>query len=103
MATVNDGLRMMGHLLLHHPTTGEYARGRDGFGTSARSVNASCFCFLGALQAVGHALQFRYYEQVEFENKAKWVAGCRGWANWDNATPERRIQIATRLTKVTDP
>lgn len=51
-----DGLRMMGHLLEHHPTTYAYARNKSHYPVSGTNESAVCWCLVGASQAVAKVL-----------------------------------------------
>lgn len=93
--TVQDGLRMVGHLLEHHPTTGANARTVqlrpliDGY-----SPGASCWCLEGACEAVAKVLSLS-----EFDLKTAAICKVEGRlvSAWDYAESISRREIVRRL------
>ena len=86
--TKRDVRRMVGHLLLHHPTTGWLARDRNGIRVKSLDSDACCWCLWGALRAAASALK------VTVRKPGIWTT-----AEWDNATDEQRKAYATKLSR----
>lgn len=93
--TVGDAIRMIGQLLLHHPTTEYYARDKDGKMCDSFAPAAFCFCYLGALRAVIQRLNVGYWAvndtigvliwgTQDYMDATKWDGGSdldrRSWA-----------------------
>jgi hypothetical protein len=95
--TIADGVRMVGHLLEHHPTTGFYAKNSTGGFESPDDKLATCWCFLGANSVVSIKLGLDFRELLDVTKKqtiphATCVAG-----HWDNADDSTRLEIAKKL------
>jgi hypothetical protein len=105
--TVNDAVRMTGQLLLHHPTTGYWARLVDGYAVHPKHPDATCWCLAGACFVVAHVLGLN---QEHVKTAAAQTLGLRGeWVTdvlmiaWESphVTDDNRQHIASKLAKVT--
>lgn len=100
---------MVGHLLEHHPTTGEAARDKNGSCVSPCNSKASCFCLLGACRAVTGAMTHRnrgnYLKHLR-NTVALHVVGTQHWTAmlpaWEGlgTSPTTRLAIARKLQNV---
>lgn len=102
MVTINDALRMVGHLLLQHPAIGELAYDRRGNPIDHNAPEAACWCYEGACYAVAHKLGHGLLGQAVY-NAAQDKSGCANFREWDRATDEQQSVWATRLTQIVDP
>lgn len=101
--TINDGLRMMGQLLLHHPTTGYYARDSKGEPISAYKAEASCFCFVGAVIAVAHTLKLDSMALSTDARKKVFSDDTISFMEWDSGSDSHRRYWARKLASVSAP
>lgn len=65
---IKTSICMIGHLLEHHPATGNYAFDKYGGYADPTEPSASCWCLLGARHAVKSALRLtdsEWYEQTK--------------------------------------
>lgn len=98
--TINDGLRTVGHLLLHRPCTYALAYTKRGYVTSPHDPNANAFCYMGALSVVSDKLHLN--EKI-LRSAATGKTKCSMARDWDQATPLRRSEISQALASVTEP
>lgn len=101
--TINDGLRMMGQLLLHRRTTGVLARNQRGVSVDCLSTRASCFCLAGAVMVVAERLGLpTHYLTTRaahaFDQPTHLIVN-----NWDHIGEDRRAQWAATLARITEP
>jgi hypothetical protein len=95
--TTDEALRVVGHLLEHHPTQGAWARNKMGVALPyATHPGAVCWCLSGAIQLVGlgflHGsfdLHLAAFKRLESESLLH-VA-------WDKRDPEWRAWAVERL------
>lgn len=88
-------VRMVGQLLLHHPTTGTEARNKDGHIVSPYSYVADSFCAVGAARICSTTMN---YSWQSVENACEIAAGREIWGDdWDAASPKTRKRWATKL------
>lgn len=99
--SLNDCVRMVGQLLLHRPTTGTQARNNTGQPVSPYHGEASCFCFVGATNAVSWVLGHHMDGLWGKCNKAL-GEDVEGMV-WDDATDQQRAAWAKKLSEVTEP
>lgn len=110
--TIQEAIRMVGHLLEHHPTTGAAARDSEGVQTGgAHEKNASRWCIVGAASVVARYLtsEDAYYDKYQeiclginkvlaLPNIIKvidaWEGSVSGVAG---VTPATRLTIARKL------
>ncbi len=94
-------IRMIGHLLLAHPTTGVEARSVTGSEVDPLEDSASCFCYVGAARAVSNALDGNTWNWLKLSDACDEVIGFRNGLisgdDWDKAGPKKRKQWATKL------
>jgi hypothetical protein len=96
--TVGDGVRMVGQLLLHHPTTGYYAKDLSGHNCSSQSPQASCFCYEGALYRVSTTLGTHCMDvDVRISRMLFNTDYDMHAAQWDNATDAQRSEWAQKM------
>lgn len=100
---IRQALRMIGHLLEHHPTTGRpgrYANGQPS-SHSSKDPKTSCWCLIGAQGVVSLHLGFQgtgrgleLYEALE-----RCVGGPHLVAKWEGpgTTDQTRLEIARKL------
>lgn len=98
--TINDGLRMMGQLLLHHSTTGYYARDSEGRSDVFYAPTASCFCFVGAAMATARALRLETMDLATRARKTVFPPDTISFEEWDGGTDSQRKQWARQLASV---
>jgi hypothetical protein len=98
--TINDGVRMVGQLLLHRPTTRFYARDSQGHPVSYGSEEASCFCYLGAMAVVSETLGL---EGSDLAIRMHQICGLRYGGEWDNIGTQARKSVAVKMCRVTEP
>lgn len=104
--TTQEAVRMVGHLLEYHPTTGEAARDKSGGCVYPCNSKASCFCLLGACKAVTGAIVHEnrqsYYEQLRDAvalhavDTQHWTAMLDAWEG-AGTSPATRLAIARKL------
>lgn len=100
MEDINTAIRMVGHLLEHHSTTGSYARTKTGHHTTATDEDASCFCFVGAVWAVTRKMGGNWKILAnECSSHLNWT-GLQEPKQWDSATDSQRLAWARKLQKV---
>jgi hypothetical protein len=99
--TIGDGIRMLGHLLEHHPTTGYYAKTVRGHCIGWAEKNASCFCYFGGMNAVSVALGRNRYDEGIYDSCVE-VTGLRTGRDWDCLTDEERLEVAKKLQAYKD-
>lgn len=95
--TLITAIRTVGQLLLHHPTTGFYARNSQGEICDYERSDASCFCFLGACHLVQKRLRLSNWCSLVEECGKLLSWGNYHHARWDNATNEQRQAWAQKL------
>lgn len=103
MTNTETQVRMVGHLLLAHPTTGTLARNRSGDKIDLDDKQASCFCFVGACWAVSTALLGASIGGgTELAGRCSLELGqsfnrLNMGYSWDSATDAQRTEWATKL------
>jgi hypothetical protein len=107
---IKQALRMIGHLLEHHPTTGAYSRDRKGREiheeTAYASSQASCWCIIGAQDTVSYRLGFMDHNRdTELMSALYKTLGLRPGellAEWEGpgTTDQTRLEIARKLQNV---
>jgi hypothetical protein len=80
--TIADAVRMVGHLLEHHPTTEYWAHTKDGHPTLPNNPHASCWCLFGACEVVGAKLKLNYNSLAETVCSVLNIAPAG--ISWDN-------------------
>jgi hypothetical protein len=95
--TVTEAIQVTGHLLEHHSTTGNYARNRYGHPVSPYSLNASCFCYIGAQRLMEDYLVSPAETVGLYVYECDKAAGIKFAGEWDDADPNERLAIARRL------
>lgn len=101
--TINDGLRMMGQLLLHHPTTRYYSRDQAGTPTVFYAPESSCFCFVGAAMITVRTLQLGTMDLATRARETVFPPDAISFEEWDNGTDAQRKQWAQQLASVSAP
>ncbi len=101
METMETKIRMVGHLLLAHPTTKAEARSVTGSEVDPLEPSASCFCYVGAARAVSNALDGNTWDWFDLSDACDEVIR-HGWPlisgdDWDKAGPKKRKEWATKL------
>lgn len=94
--TIDDGVRMVGQLLLHHPTTRFFARRPDGTSCFSFDSEAYCFCFVGAVTAVSNKLGLNEALLLEMCQES---SNCTGPRMWDDASDVDRELFALRMAE----
>ncbi len=99
METMETKVRMVGHLLLAHPTTKVEARSLLGNEVDPLSKSASCFCYVGAARAVSNALDGNTWHWVDLAEECDDILGTWYVSGdiWDQAGPNKRKEWATKL------
>lgn len=95
---VKTGIRMVGHILEHHSTTGVFARTKEGAPVLAHNPSATYWCALGAESLVEYALKFNSAESSYLNQITSVIMGspCRG-LKWDSISYEKRLAYARKL------
>lgn len=96
---LGTAVRMVGHLLEHHPTTGEAARTIESTPTDPCSTGAACWCYLGAIEAVTgwNGLEF---DDVYDESSRQLGLSCASEVEkWEGkgTSKKSRLTIARKL------
>lgn len=79
--TIADGVRMVGHLLEHHPTTGVLAKHKNGRTIGIMEKNASFWCLFGAVHVVSWKL---HLNSLKLANEVVDVTGVKTGPQWDH-------------------
>ena len=106
--TDDEALRVVGHLLEHHPTTTAEARDRDGARTDSCAESACYWCLAGAIdvvctRAAGRMRMlnsdvFMRAFMLLFPGHEDGGQSCRRLVQaWDLGGPEWRAQAVERL------
>ena len=90
--TIAEGVRMVGHLLEHHPATGCLARRKNGGVVGIHNSNASCWCLFGAAHVVEYRLNLGSFELVDTVAD---VTGIDHGRDWDSH--EDKLSICKKL------
>jgi hypothetical protein len=98
MDKIVDAIRTVGHLLEHHPTTGQIARDGEGNFVHELDVKASCWCYVGAECVVGKALGVEF---VQLFRACDEVTGISNGDDWDNLSDKERLAVAKKLQQYT--
>lgn len=95
-------VRMVGHLLLHHPTYSVSARNQEGLTVGSLSRDAFYWCLTGACSVVAHWLRIDM-------NRLNWAIhkhiisqtkDCFSNSNfWDNLSHKGREKFALKLSQ----
>lgn len=93
---MKTAIRMVGHLLDHYPTLGALARNKEGICCEPCSPNASCWCFVGATNAVASKLNVNASELLK---AAYAITNCTP-TKWDNYGKSYRQEVAKKLQSV---
>ncbi len=108
METTETAIRMVGQLLLHHPTTGAMFERTSGELVTPWPVNKETmpkdvcgFCYVGAIRATALALDRDQYALWEACDKAIRDGGGERLSlegdDWDNMSCRSRNHIARKL------
>ena len=95
--TEAEGLRMVGQLLLHHPTTVVRARNRYGESVDALDKDATSWCLVGALTVVGELLNHPYLRPAVCSIVNLRPGQCNLGLHWDCSSDLQRHNWATEL------
>lgn len=91
--TLNDGIRMVGQLLLHNGTTKSYARDKNYKPVAYYRTEACCFCLHGAVRIVSRVLKVN-------DLWKDWVVqNCPNFEDWDMASDSQRRAYALKLSR----
>jgi hypothetical protein len=94
--TIGDVIRMAGHLLDKHPTTGENARNVDGGATHESGKYATCWCVEGAVWACSRRLG---YEGKRVMSQVNALIGVENglFKLWDEGTDQYRNEVVEKM------
>jgi hypothetical protein len=95
--SVPDGIRLLGHLLEAHPTTGAAAKDLYGNLVAESAPAAACWCYIGAQCLVSDLLAYRGQTSPYFFQNSDEVSGIAYARQWDRASSLKRLEIARRL------
>jgi urocanate hydratase len=97
--TIPEAIRLTGHLLEHHGTTGAYAKNREGETCSRYSDYASCWCYVGAQDVVRGLLDQSILADYNgsYTRRCDRAAGIEYADQWDGAAPDEQLRIARKL------
>jgi hypothetical protein len=103
--TYPEALRVVGHLLEHHPTTNASARDARGISVSVLDPDASRYCLTGALVLV--AERFQIDVDSLFLSAARLVCGSKFLTSeasglsfrWDRQGPGWRREAVEQLKR----
>lgn len=95
--TTQEALRMVGHLLEHHPAVAEAAQDKQGSPVTCTAKQATRWCVVGACIAVSRALEFPIYVS-QIEGFLNTTDAVRDW-DGSGTSPATRLAIARKLQK----
>jgi hypothetical protein len=97
---VKEAVNMVGHLLEHHPTTGEAARDINGRAVASTSPEASCWCVVGACSIVQNALKLEHWDRVSLSIEMQQLVGglIETWEG-PGTSKRTRLALARKLQK----
>ncbi len=87
-------VRMVGHLLEHHPTTGEAARTIEGTPTDPCSMDAACWCYLGAIEAVAGWNGLEYGDVCDESSRQLRPACASEVERWEGKGTSKKSRLA---------
>lgn len=93
--TINDGLRMIGQLLRHHPAVGFFAYDGKGYRRSCYDKKACSFCLVGAIDIVSEKLGLNRYK---VSDRITRLVKTKALANyWDGNGEWSRVDLTLKL------
>lgn len=106
--TIKEAVRIVGHLLEHHPTTGVSARNKEGEDVSSVDPEASCWCVVGAAAVTRKIVRTADDWYLTYMDVCSEITKVLGMADihavmgaWEDngATDADRLAIARKLQK----
>lgn len=107
--SIETAVRMVGHLLEHHGTTGPFAADKDGIEVAIDDPAATSWCLAGACELVSSKLGFCKRPWLDhtirpevlklFSEAYSTVPLWEGNTPTCSTTPERRLEIARKLQR----
>jgi hypothetical protein len=92
--TIADAVRMMGHLLEHHPAEGTLARNKNGRVIGPTEKNAACWCYIGSGFVVAEQLHLNVSSVFNASDR---VSGISDGNTWDSLSQVSRKDVAKKL------
>jgi hypothetical protein len=93
--TIQEGLRMMGHLLEHHGTTGAEAVTSSNVVVEPYDLEACKWCLKGAAMAVSRALDVDHFGLQDAARDT--IGNASLISSWDTELTYSRAEIIERL------
>lgn len=100
---IKTAVRMIGHLLEHHPTTGESSRDVNGNGcTHLNFKGPASWCLVGADNAIADSLKFSDNDRKDLWESLKNILNSCLVQAWEGpgTSDETRLALARKLQEI---